>query len=236
MHRIALDIDLIAFIRNLLDSDEPDPVQSVVLAELGGAEGIVCYLRDDLKTANERDVTLLKEIVRSDLNVRSNLTEENIRKLIRIKPDLITIVNPGDISTIEPKPINVEMYESQLMNIIAELRTNNIASSVLIEPEIGQIKAAGKLEFDYIEFSANRLTNAMDRDEEIDFLQNLAGLAMAANRLGLSVNISGGISFDNIKDIASIEYLEDIIIGKPIFTKALAIGFEQAVRDIISKL
>lgn len=236
MHRIALDIDIVSYIRNLLDGKEPDPAQAIVLAELGGAESIVCYLRDDLKTSNKRDISVMRELVRSHLNVRSNLTEENIRKLIRIRPDMLTIVNPGDISAIEPKPVNLDMYEEQLVNYVAELRTNNILSSVLIEPDISQIKIAGRLEFDYVELSAQGLHQAQDMNEELDLLENIAGLTVAANKLGLGVNISGGIGYDNIREIASIEYLEDIVVGKPIFSKALAIGFEQAVRDMISML
>jgi pyridoxine 5-phosphate synthase len=236
MHRLALGIDIIALIRNLVDAKEPDPIQSVILAELGGVESIVCYLRDDLKTVNERDIALLKQIVRTHLNVRSNLTEENIRKLMRVKPDMLTFVNPGEMSAIEPDPLNLEMYESQIFNYNAELRTNNILTSALIEPDINQVKSAGKLEFDYVEISAHSLHRAADMNEELDILDNIASLTLAANKLGLGVNLSGGIGYDNIKEIITIEYVEDIIIGKSILSKALAIGIEQAVRDMISML
>lgn len=236
MHRLALDIDYVAYIRNLLGDNNPDPVYMLVLAELGGAESIVCYLRDDLKTVSERDVHVLKEVVKSYLNIRTNLTEENIRKLIRIKPDMITFVAPGSVNTIEPVSINLDTYAPQLQNYMAELRSNNILSSVLIDPEIQQVKLAGKIEFDYVEINSAVLNEVHDMDSEMELLENLSGLALAANKLGMGVNISGPIGYDNVKDIAAISAIEDIIVGKPILSKALSIGFEQAVRDMIALL
>ncbi len=69
-------------------------------------------------------------------------------------------------------------------------------------------------------------------NSEVDALENIAGLALAANKLGMGVNISGGIGYDNIREIAQISYIEDIVIGKPVLSKAIFIGIEQALRDL----
>ncbi len=236
MHRLALDIDPVAYIRNILGGPNPDPIHILVLAELGGTESIVCYYRDDLKTVNERDVSLFREVVKSYLNIRTNITEKNIRNLLTVKPDMITFVAPGDVSSITPISLDLETYASQLQNYVAELRSNNILSSILIDPNIQQIKLAGKLEFDYVEFNSSHLNSATDMDSEMAILEEIASYSLAANKIGMGVNISGDIGYNNIRELAGIEYLEDIIVGKPIFNRALAIGFEQAVRDIITLL
>ena len=232
MRRIALDIDPIAYIRNIMRSKEPDPISATIMAELGGAESIVCYLRDDHATVKERDIKLFKEIVKTHLTVRVNLTEETIRKLIALKVDMITVVAPGEVKTIEPLPISLEAYSSQLQNYVAELRSNNILSSVLIEPNISEVKNAGKLEFDYVELDATSLSTATDMESEVETLENLSSMSMAANKLGMGVNISGGIGYDNIREISALDFVEDIIIGKPIISKSVFIGLEQALRDM----
>lgn len=232
MKRLALDIDPIAHVRNIMRTKEPDPVSSTVMAELGGAESIVCYLRDDHATVKERDVKLLKELIKTHLTVRTNLNEENIRKLIALKVDMITFVAPGDLKTIEPISLSLDTYASQLQTFIAELRSNNILSCVLIEPSIAELKNAGKLEFDYIEFDAGALAKSQDMDSEYAVLDNIAGLSLAANKLGLGINISGSIGYDNIKDVSAIDFIEDIIVSKPIISRAMFIGIEQAVRDM----
>ncbi len=234
MHRFALDIDPVAYVRNIFSDQVPDPVHTLVLAELGGAESIVCYLRDDLKTVSERDVSLFRQIVKSYLNVRTNLTEENLKKLLTIKPDMITLVSPGDLKSVAPAPFNLELQTSLLQDYISRFRASNILTSVFIEPQMNQVKQAGKLEFDYIELDASALNSTEDMSGEMDLLEEIAGLVMAANKMGMGVNISGNIGFENMKELASIEFLEDIIVGKPVLNRALAIGFEQAVRDIIS--
>ena len=234
MHRIALDIDPVAYIRNILNDPVPDPVQAVVLAELGGAESIVCYLRDDLKTVSLRDVKLFRQIVKTYLNVRSNLTEENLKTLLQLKPDMVTIVAPGDVNSVIPVTVNLELQNPLLHDYITRFRASNILTSVFIEPEMSQIKLAGKLEFDYIELNASGLNSIDDMSGEMDLLEEIAGIVMAANKMGMGVNISGNIGFENMKELAAIEYLEDIIVGKPLLNRALAIGFEQAVRDIIA--
>ncbi len=236
MYRLAIDIDTVAYVRNLLDGREPDPVHALILAEIGGAESIVCYLRDDLRTVNERDIAIFKQIVKTYLNIRTNLTEDNIHKLLRLKPDMVTFVAPGAADTIEPIAMDLNIYFSEIQKYIAELRTNGILSSVLIEPEISQIKLAGKLEFDYVELSAKTLIEAEDMNSEVEMIEQLSGISLAAGKLGIGVNISGNIRYDNIRDIKLIDNIEDIVIGSPIFNKALSIGYEQAVRDFISQL
>lgn len=235
MHRLGIDIDPVAYIRNSLNESDPDPVHTVVLGEMGGAESIVCYLRDDQRTVLDRDVALLRQIVKSYLNIRANLTEDTVRKLLRVKPDMITFVSPEEASIIAPAPLNLEMYSSQLQNYVAELRSNNILSSVLIEPDINQVKIASKMELDYIEFYAGEFSSAEDMNAEIEALEHISGLTLGASKMGLGINISGGIGFENIRDIAQIDYIEDIIVGTPLLTKALMIGFEQAVRDLVSQ-
>lgn len=234
MHRFALDIDPVAYVRNILNDPVPDPVHTVVLAELGGAESIVCYLRDDLKTVTLRDVKLFRQIVKTYLNVRSNLTEENLKTLLQIKPDMVTIVAPGDVSSVIPTPVNLSLQNPLLHDYITRFRASNILTAVLIKPEMSQVKLAGKLEFDYIELDASGLNATEDMSGEMDLLEEIAGIVLAANKMGMGANLSGNIGFENMKELASIEYLEDIIVGKPVLNRALAIGFEQAVRDIIS--
>lgn len=234
MHRLAVDIDPIAFMRNMFNDRYLDPIQCVVLSELGGAESIVAYFQDDQRTVKETDLILLKHIVKTYFNIRCNLTEENIRKLLRVKPDMVTFVAPGELKSLEPEPLDIDLYTAQLEGYIMELRTNEILTSVLITPEINQVKLAGKLEFDYVELDARGLSRAEDMDSELAFLDELNNLSVAANKLGMGVNISGGIGYDNIRDITRMDYVEDIVVGKPLLSKSLAIGFEQAVRDFIA--
>ncbi len=234
MSRLALDIDPIALIRNIIGGRTPDPVQSCVLAEIGGVESIVCYFRNDLKTINERDLQILREVAKTHFNVRCDISEQSVKKLLKIKPDMVTFVSNNKSSITHPNFVNIDEYFDTLKDYIADLRVNTIANSILIEPEIENVKNAGKLEFDYIEFDVTKYTLAENLDEELAELENINSLSAAANKLGMGVNVSGSINSANLGDISKIHSIEDIIIGQSILDKALAVGFEHAVRDLIS--
>jgi pyridoxine 5-phosphate synthase len=234
MARIAVDIDPVAIIRNLFTQKVPDPAHVVVLAELGGAESIVCYLREDLKSVNERDVRIIRELTTSHFNVRTAIEGDNVRKLLKIKPDMVTFVMAGNANTLLPRPLILEEYVESLSTYIADFRANNIASSVLIEPEINQVKLAAKLELDYIELTAEKYLLAEDMDTQLAELENLNSIVLAANRLGLGVNISGNLNQESLSDLSKIAYLDDLIVNTSLLVKALSIGVEQAVRDFIS--
>ena len=235
MSRLGIDIDPVAIIRNIFtDEDIPDPAHISVLAEMGGAESIVCCLREDIRSVNERDVRVLKEIVKTHLNIRSTITDDTVRKLLKIKPDMITFVSSGAETSLLPAPVNPEDYAVSLSDYIADARANNIATGIFIEPDIDSIKLAGKLEVDYIEINAKKYTSAENLDEQIAELESINSLVIAANKLGMGVNISGGINQENISELAKTPYLDDLIVANSLIVKALAIGFEQAVRDFVS--
>lgn len=234
MSRLALNVDPIALIRNILGGNTPDPVQSCILAEIGGVESIVCYLRNDLKTINERDLQILREVSKTHFNVRCDVNDQIIKKLLKTKPDMVTFVDNNPTSIINPNFLIVEEHFDSLKDYIADLRANNIASSILIDPTIENVKNAGKLELDYVEFDVTKYTFAENLDEELSELENINILSNAANKLGMGVNASGLIDAGNLIDISKIQSIEDIIIGQSILDKALAVGFENAVRDFIS--
>ena len=234
MSRLGIDIDPVAIIRNIFSEDIPDPTHISVLAEMGGAESIICFLREDIKSVNDRDVRVLKEIVKTHLNVRTTINDDTVRKLLKIKPDMITFVSSSPEISLLPETVNLEDSAGSLSGYIADARANDIATSVFIEPNLNTIKQAGKLEFDYIELNAKSYTSADDLDQQIAELEVLNTMVIAANKLGMGVNISAGISQENIGELAKIHFLDDIIVANSLLVKALGIGFEQAVRDFVS--
>ena len=234
MSRLAVNIDPIALIRNSFTKDIPDPAHMVVLAEMGGAESIVCHLREDLKTVNERDVRVMLEVAKTHFNVRCNVDAEIIRKLLTIKPDMITFVASDSRTSIESQPVKLDSYAETIGNITADLRANDIMSSVLISPDINLVKIASRLELDYVEIYTQHYASSEDLDQQISELEEINNIAIAANKLGMGVNAGGGLNQENLRDLAKIQYLEDLIVGNAVVVKSLAIGFEHAVRDFAS--
>src|SRR5210317_335603 len=92
MARLAVNIDHIATVRQARGIDEPDPVLAAGIAELAGADGIICHLREDRRHINDRDLGLLRQTVRTKLNLEMAAVEEMVEIARNIKPDLVTLV------------------------------------------------------------------------------------------------------------------------------------------------
>ena len=76
MPRLGVNIDHVATIRQARGGREPDPVWAAVLAELAGADGITVHLREDRRHIQDRDLRLLRETVRTRLNLEMSVEPE----------------------------------------------------------------------------------------------------------------------------------------------------------------
>src|ERR1041384_4020274 len=92
MIRLGVNIDHAATIRQARRATEPDPVHAAVLAELGGADGITVHLRGDRRHIQDRDVEMLRQVVKTRLNLEMASTQEMLKVALTIKPDQVTLV------------------------------------------------------------------------------------------------------------------------------------------------
>ena len=69
MIRLGVNIDHVATVRQVRRAREPDPVAAALLAILGGADGITVHLREDRRHIQDRDLRLLRETVKTRLNL-----------------------------------------------------------------------------------------------------------------------------------------------------------------------
>ena len=79
MARLSVNVDHVATVRQARGIREPDPLLAAGLAELAGADGIICHLREDRRHINDRDVRLLREVVQTKLNLEMAAVDEMIR-------------------------------------------------------------------------------------------------------------------------------------------------------------
>lgn len=235
MARLGINVEHIAWVRNKAASKEPDPVASAVYIEVGGADGVVCPLREDLQPLTEKDAQLLKATVKTHLNFQVLPVENMVQLALSIGPDMITLVpgqKPGILTS--GGGLDVVAHINELAPLVHKIRSQGVVISLMIEPNVHQMKAAAKIGADYIELNISQYAKAADMNERSDQLANIFNIATAGQKLGLGVAASGGLNFQNIADIAEITAIEEVNIGHAIFSRALWVGMEQAVRDMIA--
>lgn len=231
--RLGVNVDHVATLREARKGKMPDPVAAAVVAELAGADGIVCHLREDRRHIKDKDLYLLKEIVKTHLNLEMAATDAMVKMAIEVVPDMVTLVPERREELTTEGGLDVVANQEFIEETISTLRANSIVVSLFIDPAIDQIKAAARAGADYVELHTGKYANADNENVLIDELEKIRSMALAASKLGLGVSAGHGLNYQNVRDIAKIPQLEELNIGHSIMAKAVMVGLERAVREMV---
>jgi pyridoxine 5-phosphate synthase len=231
-----VNIDHVATLRQARQGREPDPVAAALLACGAGAYGITVHLRADRRHIQDRDVRLLKEVLVQPLNVECAATPEALETVVPIKPAWATLVPETREELTTQGGLDVVFLQSHLRQIIRDLRTSDIRVSLFIDPQIEQVKMASRLEADAVEFNTGiyaDLPHGSDSGPELDRLRECSRLA---SRVGLKVLAGHGLNLRNVGPVAAIPEIEELNIGHAIMGRAILVGMEQAVREMLAAI
>jgi pyridoxine 5-phosphate synthase len=229
---LGVNIDHVATIRQARRTVEPDPVAAAILAELGGADGITVHLREDRRHIQDRDVRLLRQTVRTHLNLEMAPTEEMVAIALDIKPDYVTLVPEKREEVTTEGGIDIIANFDRFCGVVAQLQSANIPVSWFIDADSAQIEAAAKTKAKFIELHTGKYADAVaqtTREKELAALRQGTEKAIAS---GLRVNAGHGLTYWNVYPVASIPGMEELNIGHTIISRAVLVGIERAVREM----
>jgi pyridoxine 5-phosphate synthase len=232
MATLGVNIDHIATLRQARGGKEPDPVHASVIAELAGAHGITAHLREDKRHIQDRDIYLLKQTVSTSLNLEMAATADIIRIALDVLPAMVTLVPEKREERTTEGGLSVAGKERELTKAIETFRDNNIKVSLFIDPDLQEIKAAKKTGADAVELHTGYYANAQDQ-AQYDELEKLRDMTIAAHKLGLKVNAGHGLNYINVSPVAHIQNIEELNIGHSIISKAVMVGLDKAVREML---
>ena len=233
MITLGVNIDHIANVRQARKSVEPDPVQFAFLAELGGADTITVHLREDRRHIQDRDVILLRETIKTKLNLEMAATDEMLEIVKKISPDYVTLVPEKREEITTEGGLDVKSNLKYLKNYVKNLKDSNFEVSAFIDPLSEQINYSKEIGFDFIELHTGKYAELTGYDQ-YEELQRIIESTYEANDLGLVVNAGHGLNYNNVKKIASINNMNELNIGHSIVARALAVGLEKSVREMKS--
>jgi pyridoxine 5-phosphate synthase len=233
MVRLGVNVDHVATLREARKGKLPDPVAAAVMAEMAGAHGIVCHLREDRRHIKDKDLYLLKEMVKTHLNMEMAPTDEMVKIATEVVPDMVTLVPERREELTTEGGLDVIANFEYLHEAIMILRANNIVVSLFIAPEINQIKAAARVKADYVELHTGMYARAESLNAVADELEKIRSMALAASKLGLGVSAGHGLNYQNVREVATIPQMEELNIGHAIVAKAVMVGVERAVREML---
>jgi pyridoxine 5-phosphate synthase len=233
MAKLSINVDHVATLRQARMASEPDPVATAVATEMAGADGITIHLRGDRRHIQDRDLKLLRQVVKTALNLEMAATNEMMEIALQVKPDMVTLVpeKEGELTT--EGGLDVESNYEELNQAIGKLQLNGMLVSLFVNPDEESIKTSAKLRADYVEINTDSYASAKSVADQITQLERLERMATLAHRLNVGINMGHGLNYRNIVNLVQIPHVHEFSIGHAIVARAVLVGFERAVREML---
>lgn len=232
MPTLGVNIDHVATIRQARRTVEPDPIAAAVLAELAGAEGITVHLREDRRHMQDRDVRLLRETVRTHLNLEMAATDEMVKIALEIKPDYVTLVPERREEVTTEGGLDIAGPIDRMTKVVDKLQSAGIPVSLFIDADETQIQAAAKSKAKFIELHTGQYAEAKNENDRAAQLHLLKLGCEMATSLNLRINAGHGLTYWNVYPVGQLPGMEELNIGHTIISRAVLVGLERAVREM----
>jgi pyridoxine 5-phosphate synthase len=232
MPALTVNIDHVVTIRQARRAQQPDPVHAAVLAELGGASAISVHLRADRRHVQDHDVEVLRQTVRTRLELAMAASQEMVRIALTVKPHQVTLVPERREELTTEGGLDVVLNSVQIRPMLKTLQEAGIEVALFVEPELEQIKEAHKLGARVVRVSTAAWGAAGDARSRESVLRRTVDAVRLARKLGLEVHAGHGLGYANVEPIAAQSEITQIEVGHAIVARALLVGMERAVREM----
>ncbi|MDE0331531.1 MAG: pyridoxine 5'-phosphate synthase [Nitrospinae bacterium] len=239
MAKLCVNVDHVATIREARKTNEPDPVAAALIAERAGAIGITIHLREDRRHIQDRDLRLMRQVVRGKLNLEMAPVSEMKCIALDVKPEQVTLVPERREEITTEGGLDVAGNIEQIAGLMKPLREAGLLLSLFIDPHHKQIEAAKELNADFVELNTAAYSEANAHVSQEKELTSLRNASLQAHELGIGVHAGHGLTYLNVEAVACLPYLQELNIGHSIVSYSVFVGFERAVRemsDIISRV
>lgn len=234
--RLGVNVDHVATLRQARKTTYPDPVTAAAMAELAGAGQITIHLREDRRHIQERDLRVLRATVQTLLNLEMAATQDMVKVAYEHKPDLVTLVPERREEVTTEGGLDVNSQRDAIAKVVKNLKDGDIIVSLFIDPEIDQVKASHRVSADRIELHTGRYCEARtEKDRQREF-SRIVDAAKAAGKLGMGCAAGHGLNYDNVRPIAKVAEIDELNIGHAIVARAVLVGFDRAVREMVELL
>jgi pyridoxine 5-phosphate synthase len=233
MPRLNVNIDHVATLRQARRGTDPDPVLAAYLAEIAGADGIVVHLREDRRHIQIRDLHILRQTVKTKLNLEMAPTSEMVGIALDVKPNMVTLVPEKREEITTEGGLNVIDNHQVVSKVVKRLKDGGLFVSLFIDPDQEQIKASKNTDADMVELHTGLYAEAKNdqiRREEFKKIEYSVKIALDHD---LRISAGHGLDYKNVRMIASLSDIEELNIGFSIIARSIIVGVEKAVREMI---
>lgn len=231
---LGVNIDHVATLRNARGGEEPNILVAAALCMESGAHGITTHLREDRRHIKDEDVFSIKNELNCRLNLEMAATREMMCIALDLMPNACCIVPERRKELTTEGGLNVYSNVKQLKEFVGPLVDAGIEVSLFIDPSREQVSAAAETGAQFIELHTGAYANAFGTKDEEKELNKIKQACSLGHLLGLKINAGHGLNYENVKRMHEVEGLHELNIGHSIISRAVFVGLDSAVKEMLS--
>ena len=229
MTRLSVNVNKIATLRNARGGTEPNVVDAAVRIQQFGAQGITVHPRPDGRHITYADVRALKPAVHTEFNIEGYPSDDFVALVCEVQPAQVTLVPDAPDVLTSNAGWKVTDHTDLLRDVLATFKKRGIRTSLFIETDQAQIKAASAVGADRIELYTESYA-VRHRDLGAEAAAPYAEAARWAHQAGLGVNAGHDLNLENLADFGrEVPHLDEVSIGHALIADALYLGLSNAV-------
>ncbi len=191
-------------------------------------------MREDRRHIQDRDVYLLRQTIKTKLNLEMGANKDIIKIALEIKPDLITLVPEKREELTTEGGLDVVSQMKKIGKVIEKMTAASIPVSIFADPDPKQLAAAHELGATFVELHTGKYCDVVGESNRDHEFQLLLEAAETASQMGLRVCAGHGLNYQNTAPIAALDTIEELSIGHAIIARAVFVGLDQAVREMMA--
>jgi len=228
---LGVNIDHVATLRQARRARYPDPVHAALTAEMAGADSITLHLREDRRHIQVQDVRVLKELLKTRMNLELAVTDEMLEIARAVRPADCCFVPERRMEITTEGGLDAAGQVQRLKEATAILAGQGVRVALFIDPDAQQIEAAVQIGAPVVELHTGAYAEAAGSLQATE-LERLRRAAQLAAGRGLEVHAGHGLNYHNVGPVAALRELVELNIGHAIIARAVFDGLPSAVREM----
>lgn len=230
MTKLSVNINKIATIRNARGGQNPNVLEAAKNCEFFGADGITVHPRPDGRHITYDDVRQIASIINTEFNIEGFPSRSFIDLVKSVKPHQVTLVPDAPDAITSNAGWNTIEYKSLLQDVIADLKSEGIRTSIFVDARAKFIEGALETQTDRVELYTESYACQYEIDKlaAIQFYKSSSELA---HSLGMGVNAGHDLNLQNLAYfVSNVPFLDEVSIGHALISDALYMGLEKTIK------
>jgi pyridoxine 5-phosphate synthase len=229
---LGVNIDHIATLRQARKTRYPSPVEAALAAETAGADSITLHLREDRRHIQDEDVAILRQVLKTRMNLEMAVTEEMLGIACATRPHDVCLVPEKREELTTEGGLDVAGQVARIQAACARLADSGIRVSLFIDPDFAQLDASHAAGAPVVEIHTGAYADAATDESRMIEFERIRKAVAYGRSIGLTVNAGHGLTYHNVQPVAALPGIHELNIGHAIVAHALFVGWKEAVSEM----